>query len=317
MKLLFTLLSRLSTGLLLTLSASGYAQLCTHYDGAVRVGTLDPSLPEASGLAVSRHFEDRLYHINDSGRGPYFYLTGTHGENTQRVRIKGFSARDADLEDMGLGPCDVAPSCLFIGDIGDNLREREELELLVIEEQETYSDEVTPYRRVRFRYPDGPHNAEGLAVHPNGDVYLLTKEESFFRPAPSRLYRLPREAWEEGEGVQVLEAVGSLPLPLGEVALLSGFNRVATSFDISPDGARFLVLTYGGALEVVLDLSERWRPLSLLQVGKDYRTIDLKRLPQQESVAYEPGGESFLYTSETLGGTGGEIVRVACEVSGE
>lgn len=65
------------------------------------LGELDPLLVgEASGLAISRQFPDRLYHHNDSGGGPYFYLTSFSGEHTQKIEIEGFDDSGQDLEDM-------------------------------------------------------------------------------------------------------------------------------------------------------------------------------------------------------------------------
>lgn len=60
---------------------------------------------EASGLAISRDFADRLYRHNHSGGGPYCYITTFSGANTQRVKIQGYNDSGQDLEDMAPGPC--------------------------------------------------------------------------------------------------------------------------------------------------------------------------------------------------------------------
>src|SRR5688500_15450277 len=41
----------------------------------VEVGLLDPVINEASGLAVSARYRDRLYHVNDSGDRGRFFIT--------------------------------------------------------------------------------------------------------------------------------------------------------------------------------------------------------------------------------------------------
>src|SRR5690349_18401504 len=101
------------------------ASLCAQWSGPVQVGTLDPAfLPEASGIAVSRQYEDRYYHINDSGDGAAFYVTDSAGQKTRKVAIRGYKPQDT--EDLALGPCDGGgDTCLFVGDIGDNAQKRE------------------------------------------------------------------------------------------------------------------------------------------------------------------------------------------------
>ena len=141
------------------------------------LGELDPEfVDEASGLAISRQFPDRLYHHNDSGGGPYFYITSFSGENTQKIEIEGYDDTDQDLEDMALGPCEEpTKDCIYLANIGDNFLRRESIEVLIIEEQEQFGASALPVGRVKMKYPDGAHNAEGLGVDPMGNIYILTK----------------------------------------------------------------------------------------------------------------------------------------------
>ncbi|MDQ3457816.1 MAG: hypothetical protein M3498_00710, partial [Deinococcota bacterium] len=48
-----------------------------------------------------------------------------------------------------------------------------------------------------------------------------------------------------------------------------------------------------------------------LEPGRDYSRILLRRLPQQESIAYLPDGRSFVYSSEARG-SAAELVRLNC-----
>jgi len=141
------------------------------------LGELDPEfVDEASGLAISRQFPDRLYHHNDSGGGPYFYITSFSGENTQTIEIEGYDDTGQDLEDMALGPCEEPTNdCIYLANIGDNFLRRESIEVLIIEEQEKFGASALPVGRVKMKYPDGAHNAEGLGVDPMGNIYILTK----------------------------------------------------------------------------------------------------------------------------------------------
>ena len=48
--------------------------LCEAWSKPEKIGALDTEMvDEASGLAISQVHSNRLYHINDSGDGPFFY----------------------------------------------------------------------------------------------------------------------------------------------------------------------------------------------------------------------------------------------------
>lgn len=255
-----------------------------------QVGTLPPdTLKEESGLAVSRAYANRLYHINDSGDGGYFYVSDYQGQHVQRVQVTGFNP--ADAEDLAYGAYGDK-NYLIIGDIGDNGASRGSVTLVAVAEQATYGASVSAAFKVTVKYPDGPHNAEAMALAPNGDVYVMTKEN------PSRVYRLTAAQWRNTSGqTQTFQYVGQFGL-----AGQTGSTNI-TGLDISPDGSRLLVLTYNGALELearlvngVLDFSQYGTA-----GGPAYKVIKLTRLPQQESISYLPNGRDFLYTSESLG----------------
>jgi len=296
------------------------AGLCRNWSQGTVIGTLDHTIiPEASGMAASRKFPNRLYHINDSGGGPFFYITDLRGNHTQSVRIKGFDASHADFEDLSLGPCSPDKSCLFIGDIGDNHTARETIQILVIEEKGEYAGSVVPLHRVTLTYPDRPHDAEGMAVHPNGDIYILTKEVEFEQKQtlrqtfPAKLFKLEREKWGNSQGrVQTLILVGEIDFPYLAAFPSDPPGHLVTAFDIAPDGATFLALTYQHAFEFRLDLAlSSLKSARELKEGEHYQLIKLKLLPQQESLTYLPGAKSFIYDSEFLWKKV-EIIRVDC-----
>jgi WD40-like Beta Propeller Repeat len=276
------------------------------------IGSLEKPIDEASGLAISVKIPDRLYHINDSDITGRFFITNMAGRNTRTVYIRGF--RPTDTEDLAIGPCDPTTDCLFIGDIGDNDRVRKDIEIIVIEERVDFPAEVGIRNRVRARYPDAPHDAESMAVHPDGNIYILTKnlELHGLRPlvGPVRLYRLRRDQWRNSRNeIETMELVMTLDFAkLLPGALLGG--RLPTGMDISPDGKRFLVLTYQDAAEFFVDLStlptsNEWKE------GQHYRRIPLLVLAQQEAISFTPDGNAFIYTTERKG-TNARMVEVKC-----
>lgn len=279
------------------------------------MGVLNHNLiNEASGIAASKRFPDRLYHINDSGGGPYFYITGIDGNNAQKIKIVGAEKRNSDFEDLSLGECLDNKSCLFIADIGDNLEKRKSVQILVIVEKDGYGEAVEPDQKLILRYPDRPHNAEGMAVHPNGDIYIITKEENLknFKAFPVHVFRIEKDLWQNaGNRVLELSPVGVIDIP-GITREDTLFGQIVSAFDISPDGRRFIVLTYENAIEFNIDPSKSViKPTADLKDGVDYQVIELSPLPQQESISYLPSGKGFLYNTE-YHGFEAPVLRVDC-----
>ena len=278
------------------------AALCSKWNEGSKSGTLDHNLiNEASGMEASNEFPGRLYHINDSGGGHYFYITDSKGDKIQKIKIEGVIPKRSDFEDLSLGGCFNNKSCVFIADIGDNRKRRESVEIIVIEELEKYGHSVYPLKKLKLVYPDQSHNAEGMAVHPNGDIYILTKEEDLDKSEayPAKLYRLSNEKWRDSENkMQLLQYIGEIDFkyinPSG-----TAYGQVVSAFDIAPDGKSFLVLTYENAFEFNMDLSETGiKETRDLKKGIDYNVIELKSLPQQESISYLPSGRGLLYSTE-------------------
>lgn len=292
--------------LLATLHASAAQEkpsLCTRWSGPATVGELDVAIiMEASGLAISRDGK-RLYHIND-GEDPVFFVTDAEGGGLRHVRVAGFTP--LDLEDLGYGRCGQA-QCLFLADTGDNAARREHVQIAMIHETDNFAGEVNPLRVVTARFPDGPHDVEAIAIHPDGDLLLATKR----RPgigSPSQLFRL-MSAQLATAGEQVFAMVGEIPVP----ALTSRglpVRRVVTSMDISPDGARLMLLTYDLAFEIALDpqriLPGKWTE------GRTHRALDIAPLIQAEAIAYDRDGRSILYSSESVRGTAAPLMRQQC-----
>ncbi len=275
---------------LVLLFQNGASRACQWTSGK-EIGKPTRTIDEDSGLAISRRFPNRLYHVNDSGDTGRFFITDFSGRNLQIVNVRGFNPFDA--EDLAIGPCSATTLCLFIGDIGNNIGFRRNLQLAVIEERETFESQVDAKYLVQMQYPDGAHDAESLAVHPDGTVYIMTKEHT------AQLYRLRRDRWMNANGsVQMLEPVGPFNLEALGAASRGRFDRLPTAMDISPDGKRILVLTYRNVFEFFFDLSQPLPPPATWQAGHDYRRMEVETLPQQEGIAYTPDGRSFIYDTE-------------------
>ncbi len=299
----------LIVSLIMTSSLLASAQVCKTWAPSKVVGTLDHNIiDEASGIALSHGVANRLYHINDSGSKGSVFVTDASGANTKEIKLSWFAM---DTEDLAYGKCGQA-YCLYVGDIGDNYKIRPFVQIAIVQESKNISSSSVRPLVVKARYPDGAHNAEGMALHPNGDMYIITKEKNNDDVAtPAKVYKIPASKLYNGFTESVMDYVGEINLPklLGGIKNITEKGKIVTSFDISPDGKRFVLLTYQLAVEVNIDLSKNsLKSVNSWKYGVDYSIAITTKLPQQEAISYFRLGRALLYNSEM--GSKGDIDRV-------
>lgn len=256
------------------------------------LGTItDPAIDESSGLAASRRNPGLLWTHNDSGDEPLVYCIDLKGAPCGVWRVTGADAWDWEDVAAGPGPRPGEPS-LYLGDIGDNLDQRSEIIVYRIPEPVAGAGPVTtkaapaasaPAEALKLRFPDGPHNAEALAVHPTtGDVYVISKDAQ-----AARVYKAPAPL--DATKVVTMTQVGTIRLGAGS----RGLEQV-TGADISPDGRRVALSTYAQGYELEVPAAgpfdDVWsQPPAAVALGP--------RL-QGESIAYRLDGKALLTTSE-------------------
>lgn len=271
---------------------AGDAGSSGRFGAAVRLATLaNPSIKESSGIVASRRNSDLYWTHNDSGDGPFIYAFDRMGNSAGVWRVTGATADD--WEDIAAGPGpDGGGEYLYVGDIGDNGRNREEVIVYRFPEPKILPEDAgstgaspqatEPAEPLYLRYPDGKHNAEALLVHPQtGDLYIVTKKQD----GAAGVYKLTAAALREPR-VQTLVKVTDLELP----TIIPG---LVTGGDISPDGRRLILCDYFGGYEYTLTgnaFDEIWK-------GKP-ETIDLGGREQGEAVCYTLDGKAVLATSE-------------------
>ena len=250
------------------------------------------AINESSGIAASRANDNIMWTHNDSGDGPFIYAIDRQGKHRGAWRVIGAEARD--WEDIAVGPGpDRSRSYIYIGDIGDNGRSRDNIVVYRIREPAVSTGDPLPSVKarsqtdpadvIRLKYPDGKHDAEALLINPStGTLYVVTKAMR----AAARIYKL--DAAASGGGVQALSLVGEVQIP----NLMGG---LITGGDISPDGRRVVLCSYLGASELVL--SDRNAPFD--DVWKQQPTpVNIGTRKQGEAVCYRVDGLALLATSE-------------------
>lgn len=258
------------------------------------VGTIKTAeITESSGLIVSKCQPNVFWTHNDSGDGAFIFALNEKGEKLGTFKVE--DAKNRDWEDIGTFKTANGECFLYIGDIGNNVRVREESVIYRVKEPtvsdaDKSSDKKNPSKtddaqKIKIEYPDIRHDAETLFVHPlTGDVYILTKRLS----GASGVYKLSKNY--DVRKTNPLEKIADFTVP----AIPNGF---LTGGDISADGKRVVVCDYFAAYEIVLpetaqNFDEIWKQKpTLIQTGKR---------EQGEAVAYSTDGETIFLTSENL-----------------
>lgn len=252
----------------------------------------NPAVNESSGLAASRLAPGVYWTHNDSGDGPFVYAFDAAGDTRGVFRVAGAQARD--WEDMAIGPGpERGKSYLYLGDVGDNERVRNEIVVYrVAEPALTAADKTSSKTKprttpaaeaIRLRYPDGKHDAETLLVHPaSGNLYIITK--IMLRNATVYEAAAPLTAGQ----VITMKRIGEIKIP----SLVGG---VLTGGSISPDGRRVALCDYLQGYEVVLPAgSKNFNDIWQQKIAG----FSLGQREQGEAITYRADGKALLATSE-------------------
>src|SRR4051794_8271781 len=247
-KLIATALAIAIGGVLLWPAGSAVAAPppCSGFTSGVEVGKIsDPAVVELSGIAASRAHPGVLWVHNDSGGAPEVEALTSEGAPLSHYAIEGATA--TDWEDIAIGPgpgSDRDRPYLYIGDIGDNLEQRDHVTVYVVAEPAAAPDgrggSLPTAKQLTIRYPDGPANAESLFVDPvTGDLYIVTKVTF----GKSRVLRASAATVARG-GEVTMQDVGGFEV-----------RNLVTGADMSPDGSTILVRTYASVLAFRRDVS--------------------------------------------------------------
>jgi hypothetical protein len=260
-------------------------------------------LVECSGLEASPTQDDLLWAVNDGGNGPYLYALGQDGRDRGRVRVA--DAANRDWEGLETFMWQEQPMIL-VADFGDNDRQHDTHTIYAVPEPVVTAKRLPPHAvaetawRIVFAYPDGRHDAEGIAVDTlRQRILVLTK-----RDHPPILFTLPVPD-TRGRSTAVacqLAVLDRIPPPSTDdlVQPYGQFRSQPTAMDLSPDGLGMVVLTYKHAYLFTRPSGSSWAvvagatpvpvPLPLPQ--------DTRRLRQREAACYARDGRSLWVTSE-------------------
>ncbi|MEM9881603.1 MAG: hypothetical protein AAF800_01645 [Planctomycetota bacterium] len=261
------------------------------YGPMVEVGRLqDARIDESSGVAASRVAEGQFWTHNDSGGEARLFRFDRGGETTAVVRLD--APRPRDYEDLASFVWNGRP-WLLVADVGDNQAVHDFVTLWMLPEPDgTRRSEAV---RVDVRYADGPRDCEAVAVDPvRGQVLLISKVD------PRKVLRGGGEPVAAAYGFDLRDALRRLrdgggdagPLVVPRLAVLP--LAIATGADVSPDGRRCVVLTYGDAWVFTRGEEQTWAEAFAVPPTR----VPLGPRGQSEAVAFAADGRTLVVTTE-------------------
>jgi hypothetical protein len=272
---------------------------CATWAAAERVGTLDLSITEASGLAASATMPGLYYTMSDdppAGRtGVVVWGVRQNGAIAVELRLVGTSV--SNTEGLAVAPCSAgaARSCVWVGETGDNGSHPPHhiyrFEEPVVDLDAPAEVVAPPFATTTFTYAGGvTPNAEAIVVDPaTSAVYVLSKSAS-----PAVVYRVPFVAEDGATATSIAAEVGAIAL------------STITAADPHPCANALLVRQYGALWHLTAP-----PPLeNLFQPGAVTTTqVEVATESVGEAVAWTRDGRDYLTTHEAVGAA---VHRYAC-----
>jgi len=154
---------------------------------------LSDKLNEISGLEVLN--DSTLIALNDGGNKAEIYLLSLEGEIVRTVNI--LDTKNHDWEDIARDETHI-----YIGDIGNNLNQRQNLSVLKVDINELLQKDEVSAEKITFSYTEQSafppeqsamfFDAEGMIVH-NDSIWVFTKDRSQPFQGLSHVYKFPTE----------------------------------------------------------------------------------------------------------------------------
>ncbi len=221
----------------------------------------DARLSEASGLVRSTQHEGVFWSHGDSGNDAQLFAFDSAGVALGAPRVDG--AKNRDWEALASGPC-ARGTCLYIGDVGDNMGRRKTVTIYRIPEPAPTDTITAPVEKVEIAYSDGPQDVEAIWITPDTSVWFLTKrpDRAGARWRAARIYRMSAEAWRSTGTTVAAALVDSIAI----VPMRGDEKSWITDATFSPPDSigayRLAVRTYGDVYLFEVD-PVTWRPTSL------------------------------------------------------
>jgi len=253
----------------------------------------DPVIREASGLARSQRQKNVLWVINDNGAKEWVHAISPRGRRVGEFDLK--KSNNKDWEDLASFEINGKPY-LLIADIGDNDGRHKTRTLYIVEEPAAKkNDKAQIAWRIKYKYPDGPRDAEAAAVDiENMRALVLTK-----RDIPPVLYELPLLRQDDDKIMaKWLGTIKSLPAPSRQdvefAPKTKDWHWQPVGMDISADNLAAVILTYRAVYYYTRHPGQDWFDA----LNTRPRRVSLGNFKNAEAIAFGNERRSVIVTGE-------------------
>jgi hypothetical protein len=247
----------------------------------------NPAINESSGIVAS----GGIYFTHNDGPVDKFYAINSLGRTLASYSTPGVPTTRSDWEDMAAGTDGAGNPALFFGDIGDNARSRPEIAVIRVTKPKVdvtklaVAAKATGITRYRFAYPDGPKDAESLAVQPHTNrIFVVSKA------AGGGVYMAP--ANPSTTALNKLVKIGTVTI------------TGATAADFSADGKKLVVRQYKNAAIYRVTNGDVAAAIKTTPV-----TFNMPSQRQGEAITFGPTGTTLILSSE------GQFTPVLTQIS--
>lgn len=242
-------------------------------------------ISESSGLACSTVNPNCFFTHNDSGDKPRLFVLDRQGKTLREISVPEANAKD--WEDICTFDFN-GKHWIAIGDIGDNQRQRDSVWVYIIEEPNESggkSIRVSLTVAIEVMYPNGAVDAEGLAFDPQSSSLVIATKEAL---------ECSLLSFSVKEILTTPKIPPQLKLQVTPALWMKLSVPLATAADISRDGSRLAVATYGPLF--IFDRQSHDQDARWNREGVQVQSVP--RLRQGESVCFDESGKYLWLTSE-------------------
>ena len=249
-------------------------------------------LNESSGLASSQQSSQILWSINDSGSGPEIFALTPQGQHLGSWLID--MPKPVDWEAMASFQWQDK-GYLLVADIGDNFATRSSVSYSVIPEPDLAQigtqERLSPLFTQHFTYPEGPRDAEAVAVDmKRRELLILSK-----RTQPPELYRLPLSMAAANADQARRE------LTAQRLAALTGFTRpAANQADLYGRYWAYLGMPTGMTLSgdrLLVTTMEHAYVFNRQRLDQPGQRVDMPLAGQREAITFAKDSATVAYVS--------------------
>ena len=270
--------------------------LCPESGETLKTGTLPfDALEGSSGLGASLDTPEVLWTLGDSGSPATLFATTPSGQALGAFPLEG--AQNIDWEDITLGRGEAeGASWIYVWDGGDNEGERDEVQVLMVEEpslafMNASPTAALPWSMMTLVYPDGvASNSDSLLFDPqSGDLLVVAKVPG---ATTSQVFR--KSAPHLAETTTTLTWIadltfGQAPLAGADYPTAGAFSPLGDRLMLRTDNAAFLWLRDGAkTLEESLNAPPCAGPFAVQSKG--------------EGISFDSVGDGYFDVSDATHG---------------